>query len=138
MENVKEALRQPGQWYLDRAAGELLYLPRAGEASDQVRVVAPRLEQLVVFAGNAEGGKYVQNILLEGLTFDYGGWGLYTDEGSTGVTMENNLVYRTKTGAEKLNFQLKPDSPLFVLGRVRAEDRKWSSARFAAADRASR
>lgn len=82
VDNVFEALREPGEWYLDRSAGTLYYLPLPGEDPEHTVVVAPRLLQLVVLDGDPENGAFVDNVHFEGIEFRNTDWRYPGEDGT--------------------------------------------------------
>lgn len=74
LENAKEMLDQPGEWYLDRATGLLTYWPRAGEDMTKAEAAVGVLTRLVEVQGTAE--RPVTNVHFQGLTFAYSNWPL--------------------------------------------------------------
>lgn len=72
LENALELLDEPGEWYFDRPARTLYYLPRPGEDMAKAEVIAPKLEKLVEIKGTLE--QPVRDLRFEGLTFAHATW----------------------------------------------------------------
>jgi len=52
----------------------------------------------IYMLGKQPGTRVVNNLWHDMAATKYGGWGIYTDEGSSGILIESNLVYRTTHG----------------------------------------
>jgi hypothetical protein len=84
VENVREGLDAPGEWYLDRKTGELTYFPLPGEQPDKVEVIAPVLEDVLRLEGSTAQKKFVEHLEFQGLSFEHTAWNLGRDEACDG------------------------------------------------------
>lgn len=64
VENVTNALAEPGQWYLDRSKLTLTYLAEKGEDPNRDEVIVPQVPQLLVASG-------LHYVMFRGLTFEH-------------------------------------------------------------------
>jgi len=94
IENILEGLDEPGEWYLDKHTGKLYYWPTQKMGDSEI--IAPVLNQLMRFQGNAEKNEYVQYITVSGLTFSDADWILpekgYPDCGDVGDIVEPSAI----------------------------------------------
>lgn len=76
VENAKQYLDAPGEWFLDSQAGKLFYAPRAGETAENLQAVAPWLETLIEVRGDAQAGQAVRGLRFKDLAFSYCRWNI--------------------------------------------------------------
>ncbi|MBT3271044.1 hypothetical protein HN371_28140 [Candidatus Poribacteria bacterium] len=74
VENVAAALTEPGEWLSRDSDGAVYYLPKPGEVIDSFVATVPRLTQLVRFDGEPETARFVEHVVLRGLTFSHCEW----------------------------------------------------------------
>ena len=69
IENCRAALDAPGEWFLDRKAGRVLYIPRAGETVAQTTAVCPQVECAIRMRG-------AKNVQIDGVAVEYVAWNM--------------------------------------------------------------
>lgn len=85
IDNLFEALTEPGEWYLHRKTGLLTYLPLPGETLKNTRLTLPCLTRFLDICGIAYnrdgsiitdplGTRHVEALSFEGLTFRHADW----------------------------------------------------------------
>ena len=78
-----------------------------------------------IYACSTPGTRIRYNIVHDVSRRDYGGWGIYTDEGCHEVLIQNNLVFRCQDGALFVHHSrdITAQNNIFALNRIAQVDR---------------
>lgn len=74
--NIREGLKLPGEWYLNRQTGVVDYIPYHGENPNKERIIAPVTDTLMRFDGNPTTGETINYLRISGFHFEYSDWKL--------------------------------------------------------------
>jgi hypothetical protein len=92
--NALELLDQPGEFYFDRAAKTVYYIPRPGQNMQTAKVVAPVTETLIQLEGQPLKNR-VRNLTFEGLSFAHTDYNLMEIDGSHGTATVQTACINT-------------------------------------------
>jgi hypothetical protein len=121
VENAYELLSQPGQFYLDSAAGYVYYIPRAGEALASADVELPTLESLVLVSGTPAHLAPL-NDSDPGATYS-GSWSVL---GNRGLGDLDNDVHATSTLGDSVTYTFT-GTGLEVLGETNTDEAPFAA-----------
>ena len=105
IENVKEAMNMPGEWYFDKGKKEICYIPAQGISNpNEAKICVPGYNQLVTV--NGEEGRPVRNLRFFGLTFDgiTAGGTVIAYDYAQGCELENSELSNSESTAVKLGY----------------------------------
>lgn len=95
--NVREGMTEPGQWYLDRTRGKLVYWPLPGEDMAAAEVLAPAVESIIVLRGTRDNP--VKDVTIQGLSLavtttslEAGGFGAGRFSGAVNAMSADNCT----------------------------------------------
>jgi hypothetical protein len=74
IENVKECLTAPGEFYVDAAEQMVYLLAPAGADPNAAEVIAPRLAQVVRLTGQPGANQFVEQVAFRGIEFAHAEW----------------------------------------------------------------
>ncbi|MCP4259168.1 MAG: hypothetical protein GY774_16920 [Planctomycetes bacterium] len=93
--NVREGLTRPGQWYLDRSTGKVVYWPLHDEDMIKAEAFAPTIESIIRIEGTKD--KPAEDITIRGITLSVtttplraGGFGAGKFEGAFTIKSAQN------------------------------------------------
>jgi len=93
--NVRQGMTKPGQWYLDRTAGKIVYWPLPGEDMSKAEVFAPTIESIIQIRGTKNNP--AKDITIRGLVLSVtttplkaGGFGAGRFEGAVSISSGQN------------------------------------------------
>ncbi|HEV2689851.1 MAG TPA: right-handed parallel beta-helix repeat-containing protein, partial [Bryobacteraceae bacterium] len=82
LENVKEKLGEPGEFYVDPEQRAVYFIPPSEDPIQRNelpipawRIIVPSLMQVMRLEGDPANGKFVHDVIFQGITFAHSEWG---------------------------------------------------------------
>ena len=90
LSNVRSEFKNPGEWYLDKAAERVYYIPRDGESADSIEVFAPVTDKLFIIHGR---DVRIRDLELTVTRCEHKSNTYFNDDPITGLPVECEIPY---------------------------------------------